>query len=198
MGGSGCGKTTLAKTLRTFDNKKFNNIIEYSTRNKRENEVNGIDYNFISKEDFFNKHLNNSFCEEVNYQFSPGYYGALLSDIDDKKWNIIVVSVEGFISMMNHVNTEDSIILINIINDIPTDINRTGRDNTAEENVNLGVISALANGKQDLTENSTSFSMLNNKNRIVNCTYIPLKLSGLKKIRNDKEQLLLYFNSICK
>ena len=48
---SGAGKTTICKFL----TRKLNNVdlsISYTTRNKRNNEIDGKDYNFISEERF--------------------------------------------------------------------------------------------------------------------------------------------------
>lgn len=197
MGGSGCGKTTLAKKLESADSAKYRNIVEYSTREKRKNEVNGEDYHFISESDFISLHKQKAFCEEVLFQFSPGVYGAKFEDLEDSKWNVLVVSIEGFLSAMKHIKSYDIACIVNIINDVPTDIDRDGRDKDAEENVNLGVISSLSANTGNLLDDSARISVLNNDNKKVTCKYVPLKLSELKKIRNKNKELLEYFNNIC-
>jgi len=51
-GPSGCGKTTICKEL-IKRNKNFVFSVSYTTRPKRKGEVNGKDYYFVSKEEFF-------------------------------------------------------------------------------------------------------------------------------------------------
>lgn len=51
-GPSGCGKTTICKEL-IKRNKNFVFSVSYTTRPKRKGEVNGKDYCFVSKEEFF-------------------------------------------------------------------------------------------------------------------------------------------------
>ena len=48
---SGAGKTTLTKKL-AQNNKNFVISISYTTRKPRPNEINGVDYNFVTNEEF--------------------------------------------------------------------------------------------------------------------------------------------------
>lgn len=77
---SGAGKTTLVKKLLAeFD--FFDFSISCATRERRDNEVDGKDYYFISIEEFKNKINNNEFIEwEEVYEGS--YYGTLKSEIE--------------------------------------------------------------------------------------------------------------------
>ena len=63
VGPSGSGKTTLANFLLS----KYSNFFEFSvsstTRTKRISEINGTDYNFITREDFLLKIQKNDFIE---------------------------------------------------------------------------------------------------------------------------------------
>ena len=52
LGTSGSGKTTLAKRLQNIKSNKFKRIVQYSTREKRVNEQDGIDYHFISEDTY--------------------------------------------------------------------------------------------------------------------------------------------------
>ena len=58
---SGAGKTTLVKKLST--EKKYKISVSHTTREPRINEVNGVDYFFISKEDFNKMIKDNAFIE---------------------------------------------------------------------------------------------------------------------------------------
>ena len=100
---SGSGKTTLAKHLlsQTKFNLKFS--ISATTRQIRKNETDGIDYHFMSLEDFKAKIDAKDFIEfEKVYQGI--YYGTIKSEIDRliKKYNIIFdVDVVGALSLKN-------------------------------------------------------------------------------------------------
>lgn len=50
-GKSGSGKTTLRNAL-LKENKELSKVVGYTTRQPRQNEVNGIDYHFVDKQDF--------------------------------------------------------------------------------------------------------------------------------------------------
>ena len=71
---SGAGKTTLTKKI-AENNSDFEISISYTTRKSRPNEINGKDYNFISKEEFNNLVKGNSFFEYAN--IFDNYYGTL-------------------------------------------------------------------------------------------------------------------------
>jgi guanylate kinase len=94
---SGSGKTTIVKRLLETD-LKLEFSISACTREKRENEVDGKDYYFLSIEAFKEKIDNNEFLEwEEVY---PGsFYGTLLSELDRiwKNGNHIIfdIDVEG-------------------------------------------------------------------------------------------------------
>ncbi len=57
--------TVVAKLLLKFPN--FKKVLTTTTRALRVNEVNGVDYNFISKEEFLQKAENGDFIEHVEY-----------------------------------------------------------------------------------------------------------------------------------
>ena len=48
---SGAGKTTLSKKIQQSDN-SFEISVSHTTRNPRVNEVDGVDYHFVTKENF--------------------------------------------------------------------------------------------------------------------------------------------------
>lgn len=43
-------------------------VVSYTTRPKRIGEVDGIDYHFITEDDFFNKQKENFFAEVKSYE----------------------------------------------------------------------------------------------------------------------------------
>ncbi len=76
---SGTGKTTIVKRVLS----KFPEIIfsiSATTRKKRENETDGVEYFFISEEEFEQKIKKNEFAEWE--RFYDYYYGTLKSFVD--------------------------------------------------------------------------------------------------------------------
>ena len=61
---SGAGKTTLAKKI--SKEKNFKVSISHTTREPRDNEVDGVDYFFVKKEKFENLVQENAFLEHAN------------------------------------------------------------------------------------------------------------------------------------
>ena len=61
---SGAGKTTLVKKI--SKEKKYKISISHTTREPRQNEINGVDYYFISQDKFQNLIKENAFLEYAN------------------------------------------------------------------------------------------------------------------------------------
>ena len=67
-GPSACGKTEVAKLLASsYSIKK---VITHTTRSKRVNEVNGVDYYFVTKEEFLSLKEQGAFVETACYNFN--------------------------------------------------------------------------------------------------------------------------------
>ena len=88
---SGTGKTTICKKLLEYD-KKIHLSVSVTTRKKRKNEVEGIDYYFKSKKDFINLKSQNSFIE--NAFVFENYYGTLKSEVLEQLENGIDVLID--------------------------------------------------------------------------------------------------------
>ena len=71
---SGAGKTTLTKKI-AQNNKNFKISISHTTRKPRPNEINGIDYQFVSVQEFNTLVKGNNFFEHAN--IFDNYYGTL-------------------------------------------------------------------------------------------------------------------------
>lgn len=100
---SGAGKTTIVRHLLSkFDHLAFS--ISATTRPKRDHEIDGKDYHFLSTEDFRQKIKENAFVEwEEVY---PGrYYGTLKSEVqrlwDLKKDILFDIDVKGALNVKN-------------------------------------------------------------------------------------------------
>ena len=78
---SGTGKTTLInKILESEENIQLS--VSATTRDKRNGEVDGIDYYFLTKEEFESKIKNDEFLEYADV--FGNYYGTLMSQINEK------------------------------------------------------------------------------------------------------------------
>ena len=77
---SGAGKTTLAKKIENSD-KNFKISVSYTTRTPRTNEVNGVDYNFVSIKKFKELASQNKFLEQA--KVFGNYYATLKGPIED-------------------------------------------------------------------------------------------------------------------
>jgi guanylate kinase len=95
---SGAGKTTIKSRLLANIPNKLSFSISAATRKIRVGEQDGVDYFFISVEDFKNKIDHNQFVEwEMVY---PGaYYGTTVAEIeriwDEQKTPILDIDVQG-------------------------------------------------------------------------------------------------------
>jgi len=86
---SGAGKTTLSKKIQQSDN-SFEISVSHTTREPRPNEVDGLDYHFVSKEKFKSLLKENAFYEHA--EIFGNYYGTSKSSINkitEKKHNVL-------------------------------------------------------------------------------------------------------------
>ena len=77
---SGAGKTTIAKKIEHSD-KNFKISVSYTTRTPRTNEVDGVDYNFVSIKKFQELASQNKFLEQA--KVFGNYYSTLKGPIED-------------------------------------------------------------------------------------------------------------------
>lgn len=78
---SGCGKGTVLGEILKDD--KFYYSVSATTRSPREGEVNGVNYHFITREDFEERIKNNAMLEYAEY--CGNYYGTPKKEIDEMR-----------------------------------------------------------------------------------------------------------------
>lgn len=88
IGASASGKTEIAKLL--IKNFGFEKLVTTTTREIRPGEVKGVDYNFITLEEFFIRKNNDTFFETVKY--NNNYYGTPKKSKDN---NVLIVDPVG-------------------------------------------------------------------------------------------------------
>jgi len=77
---SGVGKTTLTKKIQQ-KYQSFKISVSHTTRSPRSNEVDGVDYHFVSQKKFEDLIKENKFYEHA--KIFDNYYGTLKKDVDD-------------------------------------------------------------------------------------------------------------------
>ena len=122
FGKSGAGKDTLQKYLiKKLPNSK--EIISCTTRPKREYEKDGIDYHFLTDEQFANDIGNCNMLEATS--FRGWFYGTRIDSLDKDKINIGVFNLEGIKCLLEdsrleilpiHIIVPDKIRLIRSLN----------------------------------------------------------------------------------
>jgi guanylate kinase len=81
---SGAGKTTLAKKIERSD-RNFKISVSYTTRTPRANEVDGVDYNFVTMKKFQELASQDKFLEQA--KVFGNYYATLKGPIEDNLAN---------------------------------------------------------------------------------------------------------------
>ena len=104
-GPSGVGKGTVRKAL--FNMPKHNLVysVSMTTREKREGEVDGVDYYFVSKDEFIKRRKEGKFLETA--EFVGNYYGTPLDKVNEQldagNEVVLEIEVEGAIQVKRKV-----------------------------------------------------------------------------------------------
>jgi guanylate kinase len=112
---SGAGKTTIVQYLLKQKKLNLRFSVSATTRSKRTNEQNGIDYHFISIPEFKKRISENKFIEWEEV-YEDTYYGTLKNEIE-KIWksggNVIFdVDVEGGLNLKKYFGKNAAAIFI--------------------------------------------------------------------------------------
>lgn len=125
MGKSNSGKSTIAKYL--IDHYGFNNAITYTSRPKRDNEINGVDYYFVNKNIFTDKILKGDFIEYRKYNTlvdnvkDVWFYGLEKenNNIDFTKNNVLILTYDGALKALQYFGSSKcEVVYIDVPNEI--------------------------------------------------------------------------------
>lgn len=131
-GSSASGKTQLAEYFQRYKPEEYYRPIQCTTRHKREEEQDGVDYYFLTDSEMEHHVENKELIAQVEVEFLPYKYGTRLSELQNDKTNVIVASSEG----LNHAiysNNKTNPITVIIIKNVPETINRPGRNIKRED-----------------------------------------------------------------
>lgn len=113
-GPSGVGKGTVRKALFQMPEQNFVYSVSMTTRKKRPGEVDGVDYYFVSKEEFEKRIKEGKFLEYA--EFVGNYYGTPLDKVEEQlslgKEVILEIEVEGALQVRDKVKDAVLIFLV--------------------------------------------------------------------------------------
>ncbi len=135
-GPSGCGKSTVVNALCEADN-TLRLSISATTRAARPDEVDGVNYHFLTRDTFKEQIKQNAFLEWAKYH--ENYYGTPKSEIEeakkDSKDTVLEIEVNGALQVKNQDHTPVRSILIFLIPQSFTSLEQRlrGRKTESEE-----------------------------------------------------------------
>lgn len=111
-GPSCSGKTTLLNEL--VKNHGYRKIISHTTRAPREGEVNGIDYHFVTTDEFFEIKNTDKFAETV--EFGGFHYGISIEELTKQsdKLPVLICEPTGLINLKLYTDNLPDIKLIKV------------------------------------------------------------------------------------
>lgn len=98
-GASSVGKDYILKNLTS--NYNFQPLVSHTTRPVRPNEINNIDYTFISENDFLKMIKDNQFIEYRTYNTlvnnipATWHYGLAKQELDQSKQYVVILDMQG-------------------------------------------------------------------------------------------------------
>lgn len=111
-GKSASGKDTLLHMI--MDNTTLHEIVSCTTRPPREGEVNGVNYFFMTIEEFAHKSDQGEMLEVSH--FRDWHYGTSLNGLNPDKINVGVFNPEGIISLMKDNRVDLYVVLVQASN----------------------------------------------------------------------------------
>ncbi len=155
IGPSAVGKTEIAKELKNLYN--IQKVITHTTRKKRQNEINDVDYHFVTVEEFIKLKNQNYFVETTIY--NGNYYGTSKEEIKNDK--VLIVDTNG---KNNFLNLHDKdIVIFYIMADENKRIERMKSRGDSEETIKNRILFDRINFNNE-SKNGVDF-FINNENK---------------------------------
>src|SRR5688572_12817880 len=103
-GPSGAGKSTVVNRLLEACKLPLAKSICATTRPSRQGEADGVDYHFLSRDEFFARRDRGEFLEHKEVFGQGRWYGTLKSEVttglNAGKWVVLEIDVEGMLSAL--------------------------------------------------------------------------------------------------
>lgn len=99
MGKAGAGKDALLHKIFEKYKNEFHEIVSCTTRSPREGEVDGVNYHFLTHEQFSEQLLNGEMLEAT--VFNDWCYGTSIKDLNTNKINIGVYNPQGVSTLLD-------------------------------------------------------------------------------------------------
>ena len=110
VGKAGSGKDSLMRAVRN-QLPQLHEVIHYTTRPKREKEIDGVNYHFITPNEFAEKVLNQDMIECTT--FNDWFYGTGYGSLNADKINIGVFNPDGVDALCYRHDVRSLIFYIN-------------------------------------------------------------------------------------
>ena len=179
MGKSGSGKDTFVKEALRRE-PSLHNLVSYTTRPIRENEINGVDYHFISEDDFIEQ-INSNKMLEYNI-FNQWYYGTSIEDFSTEKVNIGVFNPQGVRDLIKNDNVNVTVLYLTTNDKI-----RLIRQLNREDNPNVDeIIRRYSTDKKDFSDLTFKYNKLVNNSVADLAVNLSILSSFLKEILGQK------------
>ncbi len=127
VGPSASGKTVIAKKL--IESYGFLKFVTTTTRKPRVGELDGVDYFFISKDEFLEKEKNDEFIETTLY--NDNYYGTQKNNVSFNK--VLIVDINGANKFFEKIKDEAVYFYIKASHDVI--VNRMIERGDAKEDI---------------------------------------------------------------
>jgi guanylate kinase len=132
-GPSGAGKTTLLKQVFERSKRPLVPSVSATTRAPRPGEADGVDYHFLSREEFARRRARGEFLECCEVYSRGDWYGTLKSEVTPSleagKWVVLEIDVQGTLAVLEHF---PDAVTIFVLPSSPEELERRLRDRGTE------------------------------------------------------------------
>ena len=185
---SGAGKTSVCKKLLELDS-ELRPSISVTTRRPRNNETNGIDYIFITKEDFDKKISNGQFLEYANVFNNK--YGTLVSstkDILNQGFDVLFdIDWQGTQQLSQNNN---NILTIFILPPDKNEIERRLKKRETENSENIDIVSERMSKFEDELSHWKEYDYVVTNDNFDKCVSEILNIISAERKKRTRQKFL--------